>query len=51
MSFKFRKWTQRGLVALLHQPAGAVHLGNGQVSFDYPPLLVKATTTFPATKY
>lgn len=37
--------------ALMYSPAVAVRLSNGQVFFDYPPVLVKASTTFPATRF
>lgn len=56
MNFNFRQWASTVLIALLptallHESAIAVHLSNGQVFFDYPPFLIKATTTFPATKF
>jgi hypothetical protein len=55
MKFKFSQWAQRALIALIPSvivyPAMAVRTSNGQVYFDYPPSLVEATTTFPATKF
>jgi hypothetical protein len=55
MIFKSRRWAGRVLItllptALLQHAAVAVRTSNGQVFFDYPPSLVKATTTFPLTR-